>query len=190
MDIRYLENIITQQLSTQRVTHVKGVALTAKKLAQHWKCDSNLAYIAGLLHDITKEMSPRHHDLVGFSEEELQIKLFNAFPSVWHAFFAPIYIAREFNISDTDILNAVKYHTTGAGNMSDLEKILFISDFIEPSRTYIEKDTVVEIANRDLNRATYEVAKSSLCHVISKDMPIHPKTLECYNYYCKYRHLT
>ena len=74
--------------------------------------------------------------------------------------------------------------------MSDLEKILFISDFIEPSRTYIEKDTVVEIANRDLNRATYEVAKSSLCHVISKDMPIHPKTLECYNYYCKYRHLT
>jgi hypothetical protein len=89
---------------------------------------------------------------------------------------------RDFGIQDTDILNAVRYHTTGKENMSILEKVIYLSDFIEPTRDFAGVDTLRELAGQNLDRALLKAFDLSIEYIISKNGLIHTDTVLSRNY--------
>ena len=129
MCIAEYKKIIKSMMSENRYNHCVNVSKEAVKLAKRYGGDEEKAAIAGILHDITKEMP---------KEEQLQIMLDSGIilddiqknaPKLWHGISGSVYIKNHLDIDDEDILNAVCYHTTGRAGMSLLEKIIFVADF-------------------------------------------------------------
>ena len=136
-------------LSEKRFLHTLSVAEEAKELASIWGADSDKAYLAALIHDIAKEMS---------FEESKEILKKAGLPNDFSRplIHGPVaeYMAREkFGIDDEDVLNAIRYHSTGRVGMSHLEKIIFVADFTEPGRIYQDSKEVRELSRKDLDDA-------------------------------------
>lgn len=158
----------------------------ALKLNEYYKynIDENKIKLAALLHDITKPFS---------DDANLQIlkehfpnlineKLLTS-PQIWHSFTGSAYIKSELGICDQDILNAVFYHTTGRKNMTPLEKIIFISDYIEMGRRgeHFEKVRVLAFQNIDL--AIVVMLEEQFAYLESKNLPIYSLSIQTYKYY-------
>ena len=92
-------------------------------------------------------------------------------------------IARDvFKIEDDDILNAITYHTTGRANMSLLEKIIYVADYIEPSRDFPGVEFLREISYTNLDEAVIECCESTIKYILSKKLLLHKNTIEARNY--------
>lgn len=153
---------LERMLSADRLAHSYGVADEAVRLAERYGADPEKAYYAGLCHDVCKNMPP---------EEQLQwikrsgIILDNAFfhePPIWHGFAAAQYIREEMDVQEEEILQAVRYHTTGRAGMHLLEKIVFVADLTEPGRAYPDVDTVRTLADRSLEQAIGYILRYTL----------------------------
>ena len=136
LNISDYKKIIRERMGDYRFSHSVNVAKEAKKLAKHYGADENKAEIAGILHDITKEM-PKEQQLQiiidsGIILDNVQLHA----PKLWHGMSGSIVVRDELGIDDEDILNAIRYHTTGRAGMSLLEKVIFTADFTSEERTY------------------------------------------------------
>ncbi|AIO19507.1 putative nicotinate-nucleotide adenylyltransferase [Candidatus Izimaplasma bacterium HR1] len=146
-----------------RLKHVLGVRDTAVKLGEIHHLDLEKLETAALLHDITKyypkekniELIHEHFD----NADEI-VKEFNE--HILHAFSAYVVAKEVYNIKDTDVLDAIKYHTIGRKDMTMYEKIIFISDYIEPNRTYDSCVKVREIAFENIDLAVYTAIDDSI----------------------------
>lgn len=181
MDFNDYKKIIKPLLSEHRYTHSVNVAKEAKHLAKKYGADEEKAAIAGILHDITKEMS---------KEEQLQIMLDDGIilddiqrnaPKLWHGTSGSVYIKKNLGITDEDILNAIRYHTTGRANMSLLEKIIFVADFTSEERTYKGIKTMRKKSRKSLEEAMLYGFKFTFSDLSSRELAIHPDELACYN---------
>ncbi|NLY71232.1 MAG: HD domain-containing protein [Clostridiales bacterium] len=159
--IEYIE----RELSESRKQHTYGVVSEAKALAKHYGADCKKAELAALSHDIVRDKPQEVLDDY--------VKKFNLDTSyignsnLSHAKIAAEIIKRDFGIVDTDIINAVSYHTTGRPGMSLLEKIIFIADAIEPGRTYPGVDELRNIAYENLNKACIKALENNINYVNS-----------------------
>ncbi len=142
---------IEKNFSEKRKIHTEGVRVTAIHLAEKYGADVKKAETAALFHDMFRSLSV---DVLNYYVKHLELdeKYMNNC-NLAHGKIAAIVMEREFDIHDEDILNAVKYHTTGRANMSKLEKVIYISDAIEPNRAYPGVDELRKIAEEDLDRA-------------------------------------
>jgi nicotinate-nucleotide adenylyltransferase len=170
-------------LDDKRVKHSLKVALVAKKLAKIYGIDEEKAYSAGLLHDIAKTQN-----LESLAEKKIKInselkKIYQEYPQIWHAFVGPLIIKKEFKVNDKNILNAVKWHTTGKAKMTTLEKILFVADYIEPGREFKDIKIIQKIAYTNINLAVYILASKTVMHLLEKGQKIHGSIINCRNYY-------
>ena len=181
MDIQ--EHLKEKQTGT-RFLHTLGVEYTSVCLAMKYGADQTKAGLAGLLHDCAKHMAPekllkicREHKMT-ISDAQL------AQPCLLHG-PAGAYLAREkYNVKDTDIFNAVFYHTTGRPAMSLLEKIVFVADYIEPARDRAPHlDDLRRISFEDLDRAVYITASQTLDYLKKQGNVIDPATQETCEYY-------
>lgn len=176
--IEYLKN----NLSEKRFLHTIGVAETAKDLADRWGVDSSKAYVAGLVHDCAKEVPfVRTVELLEKSGVTLSLIEKNA-PGILHAPLGAILAKEIFGIDDQEILDAVKFHTTGRENMSALEKVIYIADFIEPNRSYSESAEVREFAKTDIDKAALRETDMVIKFNIDKGKMLHPDTIHTRNY--------
>ena len=100
---------------------------------------------------------------------------------MWHAPVGAIIARDEFGITDVDILNAIRYHTTGRANMSQLEKLIYISDMIEPGRSFPGVDDLRGMAEKDLDLTMEACIYQSVQFLVSKRVPVYPDSLDCYN---------
>ena len=129
---------VSRRLGERRFKHTKGVAACASRLAELCEIDSKIeAEIAAYLHDITKEYSLDEQMALiegyGIKLDEEDLKS----PAVFHSFTAPVVIGSEFSEFATDkILSAVRLHTLGSPDMTEFDEIIFLSDFIEETRSY------------------------------------------------------
>ncbi|MDO9630130.1 MAG: bis(5'-nucleosyl)-tetraphosphatase (symmetrical) YqeK [Acholeplasmataceae bacterium] len=164
----------------KRLTHVFGVYETAVKLAEIHHVNIEKVSIAALFHDFAKydeiEDQVMHMDLK-------TIKQYAEYPVIYHAMAAAIALEHEFHVRDQEILNGIRYHVWGRPNMSDLEKIIFISDSCEPNRNFSDSEMIFEMATKDLNQATEYCMKISIDHVIAKGINPSPEQMESYHYY-------
>jgi len=156
---------IDTRLSEKRKIHTYGVMEEAVILAKLYGVNEESAKIAALLHDTAKNI--KGDELKQCISELGLDERYSTNPNLAHSKIAAERIQTDLKINDEDIINAVKYHTTGRVNMSDLEKIIYIADMIEPSRDYPGVDELRRISRIDLDKACLLSMKSSLEHVES-----------------------
>ena len=152
LSLEALEQRVTELLKPNRVAHVLGCRDTAVALAQRWGADVTDAARAGLLHDITKALNGqlqltlcRGYGIVldAFSKEN---------PKTLHAITGSLVAERIFGESKT-VVSAIRHHTTGKADMSVLEKIIYVADYMEPNRDFPGVDKLRQLAFSDLDGA-------------------------------------
>ena len=168
----------------ERFNHSLRVIEMALKLNQVHNLNINeeVIKIAGLVHDYAKVYS--EEVLLKYIKKEFptDLELLN-FKEVFHSLVGDIIVKDELAIMDNDILDAIKYHTTGKSNMSDLTKIIYLADYIEVGRKFKEASTIRELAYKSLDSAVFEMTKNTINYLQNKGLDIYSKTFETYNYY-------
>lgn len=172
-------------LSSKRFLHSLGVQYTSANLAMRYGCDLKKAEFAGILHDCAKYMSDKEmlNNCYKYSIPVTEVEKNNAF--LLHAKLGSYYAKNRYYIEDEEILSAITYHTTGKADMSLLEKIVFIADYIEPSRNRLDGlDEIRKISYDNLDMAAYLILRNTLQY-LKKDTKreIDPMTVKAYEYY-------
>ncbi len=183
-DIYKLQNKMKKTLEPKRYEHTLGVAYTAANLAFVYGYDEKKALIAGLLHDSAKCLSHQKRLSVCMKNQIEISDIEKQNPVLLHAKVGAFYAKEKYGIDDTDIINAILYHTTGRPDMSLLEKIIYVADFIEPHRKKLPcLAEIRKTAFEDLDLAIYMILESSLKYLAKGSSKIDPKTEETYNFY-------
>ena len=173
---------IRKRLSDYRYNHSLCVAKAAKELAKLYGADEKKAEIAGILHDIMKD-TPKNIQLQLMEQFGIILDDFEReSETLWHARLAAAFIENELNIKDEEIIDAIRYHTTGKADMSLLTKIIFTADFISDDRSYPGVEEMREMAFSSLEEAMLEGLAFTLKELSEKRRVIHPDTLSAYNY--------
>lgn len=159
------------------------VAETAVSLSKRWGVSEEDAYLAGLLHDVAKKLTPELLEKQGVYVSPESVALYAAYPKVWHAFAAPLVLQAKFPTLPESVLSSVQWHTTGTMDMSVLSQIVYVADFIEPGREAHGVEFVRELAFESLDEATFGLATCSLLFLLKHAHVIHPQTLLCLDYY-------
>ncbi|MDT2755297.1 bis(5'-nucleosyl)-tetraphosphatase (symmetrical) YqeK [Enterococcus pseudoavium] len=173
---------VQMRMSERRFKHVLGVEETAIALAERFGESPEKASIAALTHDYAKERSDEEFQLaIERGNYDNKAELLKYGNSIWHGLVGADFVARELNITDETILSAIRLHTTGAAEMSLLDKIIYVADYIEPGRDFPGVEDARVIAFSDLDQAVAFETKHTLAHLIEKETPVYPKTIETYN---------
>ncbi len=173
--------LLQSRLSDYRCRHSFCVAESAAALAEQYGADPEKAYIAGLLHDITKE-ADRDEQFALFRLGGVELSEAEARnPKLWHAMSAPIFLKEKMGITDEEILTAIRYHTTARSGMSLMEKVLYIADFISADRDYDDVDVVRELAKKGLEETMLYTLDYTIRDLLRKRRAIHPDSVACYN---------
>lgn len=173
--------IIKSRLKPKRYEHSLAVAAQAVVLAEKYGCDKDKAYTAGLLHDIMKNSSEEEmlHILsrVGIMLNDVEknaVKL-------WHAIAGYAYLKAELGITDDDILNSVRYHTTARKGMSVLEKVVYLADFTSADRDYDGVEDMRAAVQMDLDKAMFIALQYSVNELVGRGSAVHTDTIDAYN---------
>ncbi|MCX7919094.1 MAG: bis(5'-nucleosyl)-tetraphosphatase (symmetrical) YqeK [bacterium] len=177
-----MEHKLATYLDQPKYLHSLGVKTTALRLAKQFAVDGHQAQIAGLLHDcarcfpITKQKAilQTYPDVID-AEEQL-------IPELWHAPISALIAQTEFNIHAPDILAAIRYHSTGRAQMSELEKVIFIADYIEPYRAFEIPDTIKRSMSHSLTELTLAVLEAKLDFLKKQRQRIHSRGIEAVEY--------
>lgn len=171
---------IEKNITGRRKAHIFAVAEEAKKLAKQYGADIEKAEFAALFHDIFRSVpEEKLNDYVkqlGLDDRYLNNS------NLAHSKIAAAVMERDYNIQDRDLLNAVSYHTTGRANMSDLEKIIYLADAIEPNRNYPCVDKIREAAYQDLDKACLLLLEHTINYIKSKNSYLDEDTLMARDY--------
>lgn len=179
-----LNKKMKKHLKEHRYIHSVGVSYTAASLAMRYGADINEAMIAGILHDCAKKYDGMQLlamcDKYGVLPTESQ----RVNPELLHAVIGSAMAKKEYGIKNQGILDAISSHTTGHADMSLLEKIIFIADYIEPARDKAPNlSEIRRVAFEDIDKAIVMVCKATIEYVSKKENSIDPTTEETLNYY-------
>ena len=182
-----LRKELEKELKPDRFDHTLGVAYTSASLAMVHGANVEKALIAGFLHDCAKCLS--HEEQLKICEKN-NIELSDVERrnhSLLHA-KAGIYIAStKYQIRDREILDAIRYHTTGREDMSLLEKILYIADFIEPNRKPLKDMEIIrKEAFTDIDRCLAHILHNSVIYLRTIGKECDETTMNAYEFYKKY----
>ncbi|HYE12688.1 MAG TPA: bis(5'-nucleosyl)-tetraphosphatase (symmetrical) YqeK [Patescibacteria group bacterium] len=177
LDLNLIKDCLKSSISSKRYLHSTNVSLTSAKLAEFYGFDAEKASIAGLVHDCARELGMEEL-LNCLAEEGIEADALTlGVKELLHG-PAAVHICRKmFGIEDEEILAAVRYHTTGRENMSSLEKIVYLADFIEPLRSFDGVKELRGLAFRKLDEAVLGAFNSSIQYIISKNGLIHADTI-------------
>ena len=173
--------IVKERLSEKRFYHSECVVERCIEYAEIYGVDVKKAKIAGIAHDVAKEIPKEEQIKVAESYgikldeiEKMQIPLI-------HSKLGAEIARKEFGCTD-DICEAIKWHTTGKENMSILEKIVYMADATGKDRTWGNTEELHNMAREDLDKAMLELMKECIIDVIGRGFLSHPKSIEAYNY--------
>lgn len=182
IDFEKYEKLIKSRLSEYRYIHSMNVSRSAVALAEKYGADSEKARLAGILHDVMKEetLSVQYDYIRKNGEELTAARLLNN--SVIHQMSGAAYCKLELGIEDKDVLNAIRYHTTGRRNMTLLEQVVYTADFISADRNYQDVEKMRALSDESLDEAMLYSLKYTLNKLVSQQLIVEPDTLECYNF--------
>lgn len=183
-DLKKIRKSMEKELDAKRYEHTLGVAYTAAALAMCNDVDPVKAETAGLLHDCAKCFSDDKKISVCRKNNMEINSVESRNPYLLHAKAGYCIAKNKFDIEDQDILNAILNHTTGRPGMSTLEKIIYIADYIEPSRRQAPNlSEVRKLAFQNLDQALLKILTDILSYLESGGGEIDPLTKETYDYY-------
>lgn len=176
---------VKNTLSEKRFRHSECVVERALEYAKIYGANEDEVKLTAIAHDIAKEI-PKN-EMIQYSEEigvELdEIEKVNL--NLVHAKLGAQICKMKYGFTE-DMVNAVKYHTTGRENMSLLEKIIYLADATDSGRTYDDLQYYVDLVKKDIDRGIFEVCKWSLEDLLEKERIIHLESIKCYNFYNKF----
>lgn len=175
-----LKKELEKRLPRKRFEHVLRVTETARELADRFGVPADQAEQAALFHDIAKFMEPSEMRRL-IEENDEDCRLFSFHPELWHAAAGRIIAEKEFGVTDPDILNAIRYHTTGRAGMSVLEKLIYIADLIEPGRSFPGIEELRKSAELQIDEAMKACIAHSVLYLIERRSAVFPDSIECYN---------
>lgn len=175
------KEILKKRLTPKRYNHSLCVANEAVRLAEKYGGDVEKAYLAGLLHDITKNATPQEH-LHIFEEFGIMLNSVekNA-EKLWHAISGAAFIEHKLNICDSEIITAVRFHTTARKDMTLLEKLLYLADFTSADRDYDDVDIMRKKVDISIQSALEYALSYTINDLVSQNKPLHIDTVEAYN---------
>ncbi len=175
---------LEQELNYKRFIHTLSVAGTATSLAMCYGADLEKAETAGLLHDCAKCLDlKKMQKLCEKAGLEVSSFEFNS-GALLHSKAGRALASEKYQITDQDVLNAICSHTTGRPGMSLLEKIIFVSDYIEPGRfTAPNLQLIRKMAFYDIDECLTKILYDTLVYLNSTGNPVDPMTQKTYNYY-------
>lgn len=163
-----------------RFEHCLRVEQTAIKLAEKNHCDVEQAAVAGLIHDYAKERTDQEFQQV-IKNKNLDPDLLNWGNFIWHGEVGAEIIRDELGITDETILNTVRRHTIGASEMTTLDKIVYVADYIEPGRQFPGVNYAREIAFADLDDGVRFETQQTLKYLLENNKKIYPAAILTYN---------
>lgn len=175
---------LKDDIGEKRLEHSMRVMDESKKLARVYDVDVESAAIAGLLHDcgrLTDSSSLlKKADEFGIILDRMYTKNVNLI----HARLGMEIARQKYEIEDIDILNAIRYHTTGRENMSILEKIVYMADYIEPGRSFkgIEEIRDICYIEKDINKALVKASDNTIMYILNNSWLIHEDTIKARNF--------
>ena len=185
MDRIQMTEKLKTKLSPKRFEHSIGVEYTAGTMAYMYGADYEKALIAGLLHDCAKYL-PNDKKIAkcrkrGLSISECEYKN----PELLHAKLSAAYAREKYGVTDLEILSAIEWHTTGKPNMSLMDKIIYIADYIEPNRRILpEMEEIRKEAYTDIDVCLLHILRNSVEYLSNKGSVVDPLTMQTYEYYC------
>ena len=146
-----LKSVLRSRMNEHRYAHSLNVAERAVVLAKKYGADIKKAEFAGLIHDICKGIPGEEQLLMiqkaGIELDEDTMKS----PALWHSIAGAVYAEHELCVTDKDVLNAVRYHTSGRGNMSILEKVIYMADLTSAERNYPDAEYTRNLTDYSLD---------------------------------------
>lgn len=168
-----LEPIVISLLNPNRVRHVLGCRDTAVALAKRWSADVNDAARAGILHDITKAIDGPLQLTLCDAYGKLLDDFSKRYPRTLHALTGSMVAQRIFGENE-NVVSAIEFHTTGRANMSLLEKIIYVADYMEPNRDFPGVEQLRELAFTDLDAALKLGLEMTLEHLKEQGAEVSP----------------
>ncbi len=166
------EEKLKKMLKPERFIHSLGVRDTAVKMAEIFGADIEKARISGLLHDNAKNMDKLYERCCDLEVELDELEKENI--GLVHAKLGAETAKCEFGITDSEILNAIRWHTLGKPDMSLLEKIVFVADLVEPGRCFPDLEKLRKLAFSDIDKALLECVKATIKVNMKRGTPVHP----------------
>jgi predicted HD superfamily hydrolase involved in NAD metabolism len=176
MNLEHMISQVQKQMPAMRWNHTVGVMATAVKLAERFHGDVQKAELAALLHDYCKYWAIDRQRQV-MREQQLSSDLLDYDKQLWHAPVAAFVVKAELGIANEEVLDAIRYHTSGRENMTQLDKIVCLADYMEPGRDFPEVNNIRKLAEDSLDKALIAGFDSTISFLISKGERIYPLTL-------------
>ncbi|MGX7058874.1 bis(5'-nucleosyl)-tetraphosphatase (symmetrical) YqeK [Vagococcus humatus] len=172
--------LIQKEMSDKRFNHVLRVEEMAIQLAKVHDVSPVQASLAALIHDYAKER-PDEEMIHYIKTHGLDQSLISFGNPIWHGILGACLAKEELSVTDPMVLQAVRLHTTGAKEMTDLDQVIYVADYVELGRQFEGVEEARELAFKDLKQAVAYETKHTLLYLIQKEVSIYPKTLETYN---------
>lgn len=177
-----ITNYVKEKISEKRFAHTVGVRNTAVKLSEIYGADREKAMLAGLIHDCAKNMEDEEILSIvrqdGYEPDWIE----QGSPQLLHGRAASVIAERQMEIADEDVLNAIIYHTTGRSDMTLLEKIVYVADYIEPTRNYMGVDELRKVAFVNIDAAVLMAIDNTIRFVLDRKQLLHNNTIDARNY--------
>lgn len=183
-NISKIRKSLEKTLDAKRYEHTLGVAYTACALAMRYDGNIKKAELAGLLHDNAKciddekkiSLCDKYNIAINESEQKT--------PFLLHAKLGSFFAMKKYQITDEEIINSILNHTTGRPNMSLLEKIIYVADYIEPNRSQAPNLAIIrKLAFENLDEALLMILGDTLQYLQAISAEIDPMTQKTYDYY-------
>lgn len=183
-NMKQLRKAMKKVQDSKRYEHTLGVAYTAAALAMRYHASVKDAQTAGMLHDCAKCLSDEKRLSVCEKQHIPVTEVERRNPFLLHAKVGAYLAEKKYGVRDSDILNAIQYHTTGRKNMSLLEKIVFISDYIEPGRKQAPNlQEIRQLAFIDIDKAMIRILEDTVAYLKEGNREVDPATEDTLNYY-------
>ena len=181
MTYEQYEQEVQRHLTEKRFYHSQCVAQEAARLAQQYGADVEKARLAGILHDIMKDTPPEQQLKILQDSGILLTKTQRHNRKLWHALAGAAYLQQTLQVKDGDIVEAVRCHTSGKKDMSLLEKVLFVADYISADRDYPGVERMRQAAYRSLEEAIVEGVLFTVQELMGQRLPVAAESVEAYN---------
>lgn len=184
-ELMKIRKAMEKSLDPKRYEHTLGVEYTAAALAMRYDAPILSAQLAGLLHDCAKCMTNEKRISICEKNHISISEIEKKNPFLLHGKVGAFLAETEYGVEDSDVLNAIRNHTTGRPGMSLLEKIVFIADYIEPGRKQAPNlQEIRRMAFVSLDRTLIKILEDTIAYVKETEADIDPMTSKTYEYYC------
>ncbi|GAB6929518.1 bis(5'-nucleosyl)-tetraphosphatase (symmetrical) YqeK [Paenibacillus sp. JCM 10914] len=171
-----LMNAVSAQMPGKRWEHTLGVMETAVILAERFGADPVKADLASILHDVAKYW-PIEKLRQALIDSGANQELLRHDKQLWHAEVGALVAEQDYGITDLEVLNAIRYHTSGRVEMSLLDKVVCLADYIEPGRDFPDVNNIRDLANHSLEEALIAGLDTTISFLLSRRQIIYPLTV-------------